>query len=98
MTTTMKKQLITIAVALLTAGALTTSCSSEDNIANEPQTQQPAGNTITLTATLAPKGGASRDQSGTRSGFGEAQPAFGEAKVDDGGTTRAITPGTDANC
>lgn len=93
----MKKQLITIAVALLTAGALTTSCSSEDNTIDTPQTQQPAGNTITLTATLAPKGGASRDQSGTRSGFGEAQPAFGEAKGDDGGTTRAITPGTDAN-
>ena len=68
----MKKQLITIAVALLTAGALTTSCSSEDNTIDMPQTQQPAGNTITLTATLAPKG-------------------------DDGGTTRAITPGTDAN-
>ncbi len=97
MTTTMKKQLITIAVALLTAGALTTSCSSEDNTIDMPQTQQPAGNTITLTATLAPKGGASRDQSGTRSGFGEAQPAFGEAKGDNGGTTRAITTGTDAN-
>ena len=86
----MKKQLITIAVALLTAGALTTSCSSEDNIANEPQTQQPAGNTITLTATLAPKGGASRDQSGTRSGSGEAQPALGEAKGDNGGQTRSV--------
>ena len=52
----MKKQLITIAVALLTAGTLITSCSSEDNIIETPQTQQPAGNTITLTATLAPKG------------------------------------------
>lgn len=72
MTTTMKKQLMTIAVALLTAGTLTTSCSSEDNTIDTPQTQQPAGNTITLTATLAPKG-------------------------DDGGTTRAITTGTDAN-
>ena len=91
----MKKQLITIALALLTAGALSTSCSSDFNIFDT--TQQPAGNTITLTATLAPKGGASRDQSGTRSGFGEVQPAFGEAKGDDGGTTRAITPGTDAN-
>ena len=68
----MKKQLITIAVALLTAGVLTTSCSSEDNTIDTPQTQQPAGNTITLTATLAPKG-------------------------DDGGTTRAITTGKDAN-
>lgn len=56
MITTMKKQLITIAVALLTAGTLITSCSSEDNIIETPQTQQPAGNTITLTATLAPKG------------------------------------------
>ena len=85
MTTTMKKQLITIAVALLTAGTLTTSCSNEDNAINttpqtqlpddetidtSPQPQQPAANTITLTATLAPKG-------------------------DDGGTTRAITPSTD---
>ena len=68
----MKKQLITIAVALLTAGTLTTSCSSEDNTIDTPQTQQPAGNAITLTATLAPKG-------------------------DDGGTTRAITTGKDAN-
>ena len=91
----MKKQLITIALALLTAGALSTSCSSDFNIFDT--TQQPAGNTITLTATLAPKGGASRDQSGTRSGFGEAQPAFGEAKGDDSGTTRAITTGTDAS-
>ena len=81
----MKKQLITIAVALLTAGSLTTSCSNEDNAINttpqtqlpddetidtSPQPQQPAANTITLTATLAPKG-------------------------DDGGQTRAITPGTD---
>lgn len=59
-------------MTLLTTGVLGTSCSSEDNIADEPQTQQPAGNTITLTATLAPKG-------------------------DNGGTTRAITTGTDAN-
>ena len=66
----MKKQLITIALALLTAGALSTSCSSDFNIFDT--TQQPSGNTITFTATLAPKG-------------------------DDGGTTRAITPGTDAN-
>ena len=68
----MKKQLMTIAVALLTAGVLTTGCSSEDNTIDTLQTQQPAGNTITLTATLAPKG-------------------------DDGGTTRAITTGKDAN-
>jgi hypothetical protein len=66
----MKKQLITIALALLTAGALSTSCSSDFNIFDT--TQQPSGNTITFTATLAPKG-------------------------DDGGTTRAITPGTDAS-
>ena len=66
----MKKQLITIALALLTAGALSTSCSSDFNIFDT--TQQPSGNTITFTATLAPKG-------------------------DDGGTTRAITTGTDAN-
>ena len=66
------KNTLILAMTLLTTGVLGTSCSSEDNIADEPQTQQPAGNTITLTATLAPKG-------------------------DNGGTTRAITTGTDAN-
>ena len=48
----MKKQLITRAMALLTAGALTTSCNSEDNII--ATSQQPSR--ITLTATLAPRG------------------------------------------
>ena len=66
---TTKKTLI-LAMTLLTAGVLATSCSSEDNIADELQTQQSAAGAITFTATLAPKG-------------------------DDGGQTRAITPGTD---
>ena len=61
-----------LAMALLTAGVLAASCSSEDNIADEPQTQQPAAGAITFTATLSPKG-------------------------DDGGQTRAITPGTDTD-
>ena len=52
---TTKKTLI-LALTLLTAGALATSCDNEDNIADEPQTQQPAAGAITLTATLAPKG------------------------------------------
>ena len=52
---TTKKTLI-LALTLLTAGALATSCSNEDNISDGPQ-QQPANGTITLTATLAPKGG-----------------------------------------
>ena len=68
----MKTESITKRMYTAPKGALTTSCSSEDNTIDMPQTQQPAGNTITLTATLAPKG-------------------------DDGGTTRAITTGTDAN-
>ena len=85
---TTKKTLI-LALTLLTAGALATSCSNEDNISDGPQ-QQPANGTITLTATLASKGGASRDQSGTRSGSGEAQPALGEAKGDSGGQTRSV--------
>jgi hypothetical protein len=57
---TTKKTLI-LAMTLLTMGVLATSCSSEDNIADEPQTQQPSTGEITLTATLAPKG----DNSGT---------------------------------
>lgn len=52
-----------LAMALLTAGVLAASCSSEENIADEPLTQQPEENVITLTATLAPKGD---DGSGTR--------------------------------
>jgi len=53
---TTKKTLI-LALTLLTAGALATSCSSEDNtIDGTPQTQQPAANEVKLTATLAPKG------------------------------------------
>ena len=52
-----------LAMALLTAGVLAASCSSEDNIADEPQTQQPEENVITLTATLEAKGD---DGSGTR--------------------------------
>lgn len=53
---TTKKTLI-MAMTLLTAGALATSCSSEDNtIDGTPQTQQPAANEVKLTATLAPKG------------------------------------------
>ena len=51
---TTKKTLI-LALTLLTAGAMATSCSNEDNISDGPQ-QQPANGTITLTATLAPKG------------------------------------------
>ena len=52
---TTKKTLI-LAMMLLTAGALATSCSSEDSITDGPLAQQPADTEITLTATLAPKG------------------------------------------
>ena len=72
---TTKKTLI-LALTLLTAGAMATSCSNEDNISDGPQAQQPANGTITLTATLAPKGGASRDQSGTRSVDADGKTAW----------------------
>ena len=52
--TTMKKQTIFFAVALLTAGALLTSCSSDD-VTTENPTEQTAKGTMTFTATLAPK-------------------------------------------
>ena len=53
---TTKKTLI-LALTLLTAGVLATSCSREDNaIEEEPQNHIPATSEITLTATLAPKG------------------------------------------
>ncbi len=50
------KKILILAMTLLTAGVLATSCSNEDNIANEPQAQQTAAGAITFTATLAPKG------------------------------------------
>ena len=50
------KKILILAITLLTAGVLATSCSNEDNIANEPQVQQSAAGAITFTATLAPKG------------------------------------------
>ena len=54
----MKHQTFILAVTLLTAGALATSCDNEDNIADEPMTQQPATNEMTFTATVAPKSSA----------------------------------------
>ena len=51
----MRKQLMTLAVAMLTAGALTTSCDNEDNIIDISQLSS-AEKTIAFTATLAPKG------------------------------------------
>ena len=91
----MKKRTYTIlAAALLTAGALlSTACSNEDEAVSDNSTAQ----TVTFTATLAPKGGASRDQSRAGSNFGEAQPALAEGKGSDGAQTRAIIPGTDAD-
>jgi hypothetical protein len=55
-----KKAITTIAMVLLAAGALVTSCSIEDNtVDTTPQTMQPptGSNAITFTATLAPKEG-----------------------------------------
>ena len=92
----MKQRTYTImAAALLTAGALlSTACSSEDAVIDN--IGQPAeGRAIQFTATLAPKGGASRGQSRAGSNFGEAQPALAEGKGDDGTTTRAITKDKD---
>ena len=58
------KKILILAMTLLTAGTLATSCSSEDStIDGTPQAQQPAAKAITFTATLAPKGD---DGSGTR--------------------------------
>ena len=85
-----------MAAALLTAGALlTTACSNEDDAAIENTTPSVGSETIQFTATLAPKDGASRDQSRACSNFGEAQPVLAEGRGDDGTTTRAITTDTD---
>ena len=73
------------AALLLTGALLTTACSNEDEAAVNINNAQ----TVTFTATLAPKDGASRDQSQACSSFGEAQPALAEGKG--GATTRAIT-------
>ena len=70
---------------ILTAALLLTGCTVDDTAIDNN-----AAKTVTFTATLAPKGGASRDQSRACSSFGETQPALAEGK---GGSdaTRAIT-------
>ena len=72
--------------ALLVAGELLTTACTNDDIATDDN----AAKTVTFTATLAPKGGASRDQSRACSSFGETQPALAEGKGG-GEATRAIT-------
>ena len=69
---------------ILTAALLLTGCTVDDTAIDNN-----AAKTVTFTATLAPKGGASRDQSRACSSFGETQPALAEGKGD--ATTRAIT-------
>ena len=87
----MKKIFHILTAALLVAGALLTTACTNDDIATDDN----AAKTVSFTATLAPKGGASRDQSQACSSFGEAQPALAEGK--DGATTRVITTSKDAN-
>ncbi len=98
---TTKKTLI-LALTLLTAGALATSCSNEDNISDGPQ-QQPANGTITLTATLAPKGEAkadsggqtrSVDESGATTWVSGEKVAVYYQKTDDTYATATATVGT----
>ena len=73
---------------ILTAALLLTGCTVDDTAIDNNTAK-----TVTFTATLAPKGGASRDQSRACSSFGETQPALAEGKG--GATTRAITTGTE---
>lgn len=70
---------------ILTAALLLTGCTVDDTAIDNN-----AAKTVTFTATLAPKGGASRDQSRACSSFGETQPALAEGKGGDD-ATRAIT-------
>ena len=86
----MKKIFYILTAALLLTGALLTMGCTNDDTANDNNTAK----TVTFTATLAPKGGASRDQSRACSSFGETQPALAEGK---GGSdaTRNITTGTE---
>ena len=55
----MKKQFMMIAVALLTAGVLTTACSNDDAAIENPTEQTAKGNML-FTATIAPKDGTTR--------------------------------------
>ena len=82
----MKKIFYVLTAALLLTGALLTTGCTNDDTANDNN----AAKTVTFTATLAPKGGASRDQSRACSSFGETQPALAEGKGG-GEATRAIT-------
>ena len=94
---TTKKTLI-LALTLLTAGAMATSCSNEDNISDGPQAQQPANGTITLTATLAPKGDSggqtrSVDESGATAWVSGEKVAVYYQKTDDTYATATATVG-----
>ena len=55
----MKKQFMMIAVALMTAGVLTTGCSNDDAAIENPTEQTAKGNML-FTATIAPKDGNTR--------------------------------------
>ncbi len=94
MTTTMKKQLITIAVALLTAGVLTTGC-SKDDAAIETQKEQTAKDNMLFTATVEAKGGTTRsvNESGVTTWVVNEQIAVYYEK--DGGTYGTATANVD---
>ena len=65
--TTMKKQTIFFAVTLLTAGALTMSCSNDDMEIENP-TEQTSKGTMSFTTTVAPKNGTATTRSVNESG------------------------------
>ena len=94
MTTTMKKQLMTIAVALLTAGVLTTGC-SKDDAAIETQKEQTAKGNMLFTATVEAKGGTTRsvNESGVTTWVVNEQIAVYYEK--DGGTYDTATANVD---
>lgn len=94
MTTTMKKRLMTIAVALLTAGTLTTSC-SKDDAAIETQKEQTAKGNMLFTATVEAKGGTTRsvNESGVTTWVVNEQIAVYYEK--DGGTYGTATANVD---
>ena len=91
---TMKKQFMMIAVALLTAGVLTTGC-SKDDAAIETQKEQTAKGNMLFTATVEAKGGTTRsvNESGVTTWVVNEQIAVYYEK--DGGTYGTATANVD---
>ncbi len=91
----MKKYTMILSVALLIAGALTTGCSSDDLMAEEPVMPQQTEQMMEFTTTMTPKGSTMRsvDADGKTAWVAGEQIAIYYQKTDDSYATATATVG-----